>query len=1099
MKAKTQRISFKIMLFVFVALLILSVGISSAYAFFTSDLYKSLTGQITANGNGIAMIDVSSFSDLWMYSVGSEEETIATSTEITGKYNDFSQVSKSTDRKILHLTSDITLDADLTITGDYHIDLGGKTLYLNGHDLAISHTYSGSVIISNGTIVVDEEIETSGETEGEEATAAQGKIYFDTPYSTPTVDTVVFATREGLTAGTTLEAADYALNVSKNTRVIAYHALKSAALKIVNYADIIPATVSYADLIAGTGTDFSTNLFLAEKLCAVSGESTAEVCAFVFDDLDLPLYIGAYKDVAISYSFANGYIDEYGKVTKSSDIENETLTITITKGGETIGSSTWTLHIVDPSNSTQATTAGQSILNAYMYRYYTNTAEEGAAANYTYELQRAIQLPKKVEFYSGNDVYSVSYAFAAYSDSALTNQVTGDDLITSLSDYAWLLQPTSAVRYLQATLTYGTSSTGTTKVYNVTASDAGLIRTDASYAQDFIVENYGGEIVITATKTGDTYSFSSYTLKTPESGNADSRILSVQYTLINDTNSLYALDGCDTALDRTATKDGTLYVQTGKNPLEYVQTVQLDCLFTLENSTVDLQIPVRCRVSEGDNANAFLPYYNYYNQMIFATTGSYTIQTFDMPFASGDGASDYVVCYDIAVETATKDADGNTTYTYEWNSVKGITIELYYNGTSHALTPTTGSSEPYTGYNTYVAALENYLSENSITLEEIIAYGDAKWMFTIDTSATSEIGDTDQDFCFVYNYRTIKGSTVFTRFADSSERLITTSFTLPGILKYSATTTGDGIINDASMYEWLGKVFGGDSYTDGGVILTDWLKQDKSVDVNDATYGTLLQSVTDFSGLQYLTGTTYVNLSGVDLSTNYEANIAAIAKMTALQKLNLSNCKLSNSGVSTTNPVDSALVGLTSLENLTTLWLGNEYGTTSNLNTIYSFEFLLDMPSLSSVYVYGNLDSTTVAGVFYGSEGLVNMGYFEELTSEGKSVYNTVSVTSALLFNQVSGSNDFKRLQNLEYQRKLKTGMSITTIYEQFESATVDDFGLATSYTVNGGNANVSGQSLSWGYEGDDPTTSTCFYVQYTLTVSGTTVTITVKFDVVRV
>lgn len=1073
---KIKRMSAKILGLILAIAFFIAAGAASVYAFFTSDFFKKLTGKIDENGNGIAVAEISSFDDLWKYSIGAEETEINGAAAVTGKFNDFSGKTESNGRRILRFSADVTLVSDLTITADCHIDLNGKTLYLNGHDLAISHTYAGSFVLSGGTIRVD------AASENEETASKEGKVYFDMPYAVPSSDTAVFTKSDG----TVLSSSDYAIDVSKNERVIAYHALKAAALKTANYADVIPSAVRYSELLSQSGTEFSDSLFLSEKICAAGGDE-AERCAFVFGDLDLPLHVGAYGDVSIEYAFENSLIDEYGKVTFSSAVADETLTIGVKRAGKTIGVSTWKLHIADPSDESQALSAGKSILNAYLYRYYTNIAAAGETPDYTYEFKRAVQLPKKI-FLSAD--HYVEYAYAAYSDSALSAEVSGT--ISAVDEYAVLLEPTSAVRRLTATVYADGKTTGEQSVYKVTASDSGLIRTDASYAQDFIVDNYGGEILILATKNQyGTYSFGSQTLKTPKNGGAYENIVSVKYTLINDTNSLYALSGCDSALEGDMA-DGQLYVQEGKNPLEYVQTVQLDCLFTFKSgNTADIQIPVRCSDSQSENVNGFLIYYNYYDQMFFSSTGGYTIRSFDMPFATGNKVSDYVVCYDLAVETT--DADGNVSY--EWNKVKGISVGLYYGGENHDFTATTGSYAPYTQYVSYVAALEKYLSDNSLTVADIIAYGDAKWVFTIDISEKSEIGDENQNFSFVYNYKTIYGS-AFSPFTDSSDRLKATAFTLPGILKYSSAA-GDGVITDANMYNWLGKVFGGESFT-GEAILTDWLRQNKPVDVTDAENGALLAAVTDFGGLKYVKGATYVNLSGVNLSGIYADTMSAIAQMEAVEELNLSNCGLSANGVSASAPNDANLEKLTALKNLKTLRLSNAYGTTTNLNTIYSFEFLLNIASLNRAYVYGNLDTGTVNGVFYGSEGLVNMEYFEELTQAGVYVYNTASSTSEFLFEQSAGTNDFKSLKSIEYQKKLKNGQDISSVYQSFTTAAPSDLGLKSSYTIGTSSFAVSNQALTWGHDGD-AASATYFYVKYTLTVSGITVTITVKFDVVRV
>ena len=149
---KIKRMSEKILGLILAIAFFIAAGAVSVYAFFTSDFFKKLTGKIDENGNGIAVAEISSFDDLWKYSIGAEETEINGAAAVTGKFNDFSGKTESNGRRILRFSADVTLVSDLTITADCHIDLNGKTLYLNGHDLAISHTYAGSFVLSGGTI-----------------------------------------------------------------------------------------------------------------------------------------------------------------------------------------------------------------------------------------------------------------------------------------------------------------------------------------------------------------------------------------------------------------------------------------------------------------------------------------------------------------------------------------------------------------------------------------------------------------------------------------------------------------------------------------------------------------------------------------------------------------------------------------------------------------------------------------------------------------------------------------------------------------------------------------------------------------------------------
>ncbi|MDD3947193.1 MAG: hypothetical protein PHI19_05070 [Clostridia bacterium] len=65
---------------------------------------------------------------------------------------EFQQVGNRGQRETLLLTADISLSYDLVIHRDCNLDLGGFTLYLNGHTLAFQHRYHGALSLSNGVL-----------------------------------------------------------------------------------------------------------------------------------------------------------------------------------------------------------------------------------------------------------------------------------------------------------------------------------------------------------------------------------------------------------------------------------------------------------------------------------------------------------------------------------------------------------------------------------------------------------------------------------------------------------------------------------------------------------------------------------------------------------------------------------------------------------------------------------------------------------------------------------------------------------------------------------------------------------------------------------
>lgn len=64
-----------------------------------------------------------------------------------------STANVATDRTTLRLDADVTLTGDVTLTRNIGLDLNGRTLNLGNHTLMLRHAYSGSIPITNGTII----------------------------------------------------------------------------------------------------------------------------------------------------------------------------------------------------------------------------------------------------------------------------------------------------------------------------------------------------------------------------------------------------------------------------------------------------------------------------------------------------------------------------------------------------------------------------------------------------------------------------------------------------------------------------------------------------------------------------------------------------------------------------------------------------------------------------------------------------------------------------------------------------------------------------------------------------------------------------------
>lgn len=156
---KTKRIIL-IILLAFIAVISLTVG--GVFAYFSATTRSdssTLSTSITDDG---FVVEISDFSDLFTASKAeywSDLSEVSTTAAVT--YNSTTTTDEngnetttsatvSTSRKVIKLGADVTLENDLKITADVHIDLNGHTLNLNGYTLTIEHSYAGTFLLYDG-------------------------------------------------------------------------------------------------------------------------------------------------------------------------------------------------------------------------------------------------------------------------------------------------------------------------------------------------------------------------------------------------------------------------------------------------------------------------------------------------------------------------------------------------------------------------------------------------------------------------------------------------------------------------------------------------------------------------------------------------------------------------------------------------------------------------------------------------------------------------------------------------------------------------------------------------------------------------------------
>ncbi len=1016
-----------------VALALVLASAIGVFAYFTAIVNADKTFGVDSADT---TVEIGSYAQLYQYSASTV-------------YNDGAGASTAENRVTLKLTADIALADDIFISKDVHIDLDGHTLDLNGKTLTLTHGYSGSTVISDGT--VDLYSEETKAADGTVTPAAPGMLVFDTPSSKVVIDGVTYVDATGANIA---DASAYVKLLWQDAtdanadKYNAYNALWNLANVLVAEYDSRPSRLTYSEVAALEALDMSVVLNVRDSctLCTDKCE-----CTYVYSDIDLP---GAYLGTAVTYTYTSSneaVLSKSGNVTPAASVTGAELGITVTSGSTTVTDSV-TVHVYDPAIESDSLLVAEAM-------FYATISDHNRGNLYIFN--RSIHLPLAVG--------DATFSYNVYSKDDASVELSG--AFSVLTDgYVVNFEPTVEAVLLKATIT---GKAGTKKVIKVPmiSGNTGLITTNASTAMNVVELWYeSGEFVInpiidSGVRTGYT---SHILIQASDSLHKQYGITSVTYELMNNTNGVYEIAQTPGGL--------TLRVVPGKHPGDYVQDVVVNCIFVFDDSKgmaseEQIQVPIIYDDSEsGDNVNGFLPYYTYYNDILYGTYAGSTSTSFEVAFCYG--TSGPIICYD----TLMYNSDGET----EPGFPTFLRVSLYYNGANQCLFP-------YDAKTSMTVLLDEYLEESGLTLQNIIDAGDAKWVYEIDRTTSPS---TNTQIELVYNYKMNVTSTDWATYPNT-ETPITSSMTLLGILHLGTD------VPDAGLYAWIYNSFNitGDtyvSYDEGDFVVTDWLKQNVMIDIT-AAGSTFPTNVSSFKGMEYLIGTMYLDLSGhASLQNAATADEAAkvISKMTSLETLKLSN----NAFRDRANGAGADLgtvSALTALPNLRYLYL--------NGNNIYSFEWLKDMTSLLEVYVHSNTFSG-LESVFYGSLGLVNLQMFQDLTDRGVMVYNDFSGDNIIIFEESAEVNDYVRLRSIEYQKKLASGVSIETLYETL-STNAADYGLSNSYTDAAGTTVATNvrHTISFGYDTSvGAENATYFVLTDTITANTTTVVVTVRFEIIR-
>ncbi|HPG91834.1 MAG TPA: hypothetical protein PK675_00310 [Clostridia bacterium] len=986
----------------------------------------------------------------------------------------------NTNRKTLCLTNDITLTKDLVITADCHINLNGYTLYLSGHTLTVTHSYAGTFVIDNGFVYADTQAD---------------KIYIDT------VNAVVITDVTVLMNGITQTTSDFVEVVSFDEKWLAYNIFYAVAQVLTDEKTVENDRMTYAEVYEyftvdsnndgnADNTDFSGMNFLPKhETCSFHGTAVAPYyCAYIFNDIDLFHSFYGYS-VNIGYLSDNETVlSSTGIVEPQAGVTNVTFTVTLTDEDDTVfAEKSFNVHIVNPADDSDcAAVAEVEILDYFSNRFGSLDTDGDEIEDWSgYIIKGEMILPAVFTDFGATVVYE-TYDENQIKLDETTNFVDG---ITTEGHFrqeisnSYIFVIDTSVKYLKAKITVGTTTIETGLL--PFAGDATVIKDNYTIAQAVVREWYGLNLKIYNATSGDTSAVNNYTTKilyTDVSEFLSDGITAVSYSLVNNIDGTYSIG--------TSGDNKLLFVTEGHDP-DQLQTVFVKISFDFADDN-DVQISLLVVYTPDDETgnsqiHPFLPYYTYFNRMFFTETGDNTYTTFEMAFNYSNTYP--VLCFDITGDTE-----------------NAISLVLYYGGVEHLLT---------LGENTsYTDSFDAFLTQAGLTIQNIINYGDAKWIIKIDTD---KIASVDREIGLTYNYKFAVSENVWSTYATQSE------FTLTGIIRcvFSDGVTTDTFgMPDTVLYKWVYDNFNpsGDVYdfaTEKSTtfILADWLHKDITVDNTNNIIG-----VTNYKGLEFLDGTKILILKNAGITVS---DMSYIAGMESLENLNLSGNNLCDYDTVSTYGFPSGdgngfINELSVLENLKILDLSN--------NNIYSFEYLQNLPYITDVYTYGNtitvdtgwsgLDDILVLFLnsIYGSGGSNNLSVYQTLYEErGVRIY----YLSALEY-YAGGTTitDRDRLACIEYQNKLPSGASIENVYSHLSNdpsyygITISESDTIRKVPINPDNTALGYYDfIVFSYEGSATTTdsfSITFWYQtrYSagfITTDWVTVTVTVNFDVERI
>ncbi len=1040
----------KLLILIVSIIMMLCASVSAlAYFVINSNSYNIVIDKDLNND----LIEINEMPDLLLYARDNTYNSSSEKADLT--YN----------RKTLILKNDIVFTRNLSISSNVNLDLNGHKIYLNGYNLTFMSYYYGTFGLYSNLeygYIIPNEIEYVEDSISLKENGNSGRVIIYTKNETILNHNNIKITKPDLTELTT---SDY-ISVVDETRLIdSYNALLLVRDSLQDYSSLFIPEKEFDNIINYTTRNgssgeivFDSSLFIPKKL--INNESFCSYCdgsigcAFVYRDLILPYSLYNDSRYKIKYESSNtSVISNSGKYFVPESETDVTLNVYIYFEDELVASSSFLLHVLNLDTDDSIKFA-KTIFFSRIQEHYSDTEN-------MFVLNKEILLPRIISnvtyTYVPYKVSNRSGAVTLFDGDSTTYESLGTSNVKVYTDVLMNFQPTSETSAMGITLTYGNY---TETFYIHIKSENIIVSNETSVARDIINDWYGGAIKIRKVDALNNV-YDSVILKNLNDVDTVkyTGVTNIVYELINDTHNLYQI---------SADSNPILSVKNQAIPEAYVQDVMLSVTFTIEDKNINIQIPIKVEVSESEMASSFLPYYTYYDELIKNTYNNYITSSFTIPFAYSNTGPVVVIDF-VEIPTNYDSLNDKTFSSVNPSNLDIYKVSLFYNG---AIRTTLSFSQGVS----YTTALDTYLGENKQEkLREILAYGDAKWIFDVKVA---NMASKNLNIGLIYNYKMtyLANDYLVYKKNDTTEQIIS-SIIEAGILHYGSDVTNETFykwiydnfttLTDSSNNKYVYTI--GDYTTSltnpsqGKFVLVDWLGQNVAI---DAKTDNIIASITDFTGISFLKGTKYLcltNSSNVGLITNSSVAISLareIAQMTSLETLILENCTGFTDGFDPTNSTsqdNDSISRFVSLRNLDTL----------NLNgcNIYLFDFLDQMTWLNEVYIANqSVSSNANYSNFYGNTGISNFYVFADLTDSGVKVYNTSQGSGYLLFQNSTTTNDYTRLRyGLIYQSSLANGEDITKLYSTF-STNPSDYMLNTNYSNGNITIDSSSRNITFGY-----------------------------------